>query len=95
MQFNTKLTYILYSGVVLSFTFLALFFIYSSSVTDNERYHYLLTPADSIVARIMFSLKALVLYAISDPLLVLLLPILLFLSVYQRVILNKEGFASK
>ncbi len=94
MQFNTKLTYILYSGVVLSFTFLALFFIYSSSVPDNERYHYLLTPADSIVARIMFSLKALVLYAISDPLLVLLLPILLFLSVYQRFILNKEGFGS-
>ena len=92
IQFNTKLTYILYSGVVLSFTFLALYFIYTSIAPDKEGYHYALTPADSIVTRIMFSLKALVLYAISDPLLVLLLPILLFLSVYQRFILYKEGF---
>jgi len=94
LQFNTKLTYYLYSGVVLSLSFLALYFIYTSSAPDKVGYHYLLTPADSISTRVMFSLKALVLYAITDPLLVLLLPVLLFLSVYQRVILNKEGFTS-
>ena len=94
LQFNTKVTYFLYSGVVLSLSFLALYFIYTSSAPDKGGYHYLLTPADSIVSRVMFSLKALVLYAITDPLLVFLLPILLFLSVYQRVILNKDGFAS-
>ena len=93
-RFSTKLTYFLYSGVVLSLSFLALYFIYTSSAPDKGGYHYLLTPADSIVSRVMFSLKALVLYAITDPLLVFLLPILLFLSVYQRVILNKDGFAS-
>ena len=93
IKFSTKLTYILYGGVVLSLTFLALYFIYTSSAQDKGGYHYLLTPADSIVTRVMFSLKALVLYAVTDPLLVLLLPILLFLSVYQRVILNKEDFA--
>jgi len=79
---------------VLSFSFLALYFIYTSSAPDKEGYHYLLTPADSIVTRVMFSLKALVLYAITDPLLVLLLPVLFFLSAYQRIILNKEGFSS-
>jgi hypothetical protein len=41
----------------------------------------------------MFSVKALILYAITDPLLVLLLPILFFYSVYQRVVLSKDIFS--
>jgi hypothetical protein len=41
----------------------------------------------------MFSVKALILYAITDPLLVLLLPLLFFYSVYQRVVLSKDIFS--
>ena len=41
----------------------------------------------------MFSVKAMILYAITDPLLVLLLPILFFYSVYQRVALSKDIFS--
>jgi hypothetical protein len=72
---------------------LVLFSIFTSSVSDNESAHYLLTPADNIVTRIMFSVKALILYAITDPLLVLLLPLLFFYSVYQRVVLSKDIFS--
>ena len=78
---------------MLSLSFLVLFFIFTRSAPDTEGYHYLLTPADSIVTRIMFSVKALILYAITDPLLVLLLPILFFYSVYQRVALSKDIFS--
>ena len=78
---------------MMSFSFLVLFFIFTSSAPDTEGYHYLLTPADSIVTRIMFSVKALILYAITDPLLVLLLPILFFYSVYKRVALSKDIFS--
>ena len=93
IQINTKVKYIFYSGLILSLSFLVLFFIFTRSAPDTEGYHYLLTPADSIVTRIMFSVKALILYAITDPLLVLLLPILFFYSVYQRVALSKDIFS--
>ena len=93
IQINTKVKYIFYSGLMMSFSFLVLFFIFTRSAPDTEGYHYLLTPADSIVTRIMFSVKALILYAITDPLLVLLLPILFFYSVYQRVALSKDIFS--
>ena len=93
INFNIKIKYVLYSGLILSLSFLLLYFIFTSSVPDNEAYHYILTPADSIVTRIMFSVKALILYAITDPLLVLLLPILFFYSVYQRVALSKDIFS--
>ena len=93
ININIKIKYVLYSGLILSLSFLLLYFIFTSSVPDNETYHYILTPADSIVTRIMFSLKALILYAITDPLLVLLLPILFFYSVYQRVALSKDIFS--
>jgi hypothetical protein len=93
IQINTKVKYIFYSGLMLSLSFLVLFFIFTRSAPDTEGYHYLLTPADSIVTRIMFSVKALILYAITDPLLVLLLPILFFYSVYQRVALSKDIFS--
>ena len=93
IQINTKVKYIFYSGLMLSLSFLVLFFIFTRSAPDTEGYHYLLTPADSIVTRIMFSVKALILYAITDPLLVLLLPILFFYSVYQRVVLSKDIFS--
>ena len=93
ININIKIKYVLYSGLILSLSFLLLYFIFTSSVPDNEAYHYILTPADSIVTRIMFSVKALILYAITDPLLVLLLPILFFYSVYQRVALSKDIFS--
>jgi len=93
IQINTKVKYIFYSGLILSLSFLVLFFIFTRSAPDTEGYHYLLTPADSIVTRIMFSVKALILYAIIDPLLVLLLPLLFFYSVYQRVALSKDIFS--
>ena len=93
IQINTKVKYIFYSGLMLSLSFLVLFFIFTRSALDTEGYHYLLTPSDSIVTRIMFSVKALILYAITDPLLVLLLPILFFYSVYQRVALSKDIFS--
>jgi hypothetical protein len=93
IQINTKVKYIFYSGLILSLSFLVLFFIFTRSAPDTEGYHYLLTPSDSIVTRIMFSVKALILYAITDPLLVLLLPILFFYSVYQRVALSKDIFS--
>ena len=92
IQINTKVKYIFYSGLILSLSFLVLFFIFTRSAPDTEGYHYLLTPADSIVTRIMFSVKALILYAITDPLLVLLLPILFFYSVYLRIVLYKDIF---
>jgi len=93
ININIKIKYVLYSGLILSLSFLLLYFIFTSSVPDNETYHYILTPADSIVTRIIFSVKALILYAITDPLLVLLLPILFFYSVYQRVALSKDIFS--
>ena len=93
INFNIKIKYVLYTGLILSLSFLVLFFIFTRSAPDTEGYHYLLTPADSIVTRIMFSVKALILYAITDPLLVLLLPILFFYSVYQRVALSKDIFS--
>ena len=93
INFNIKIKYVLYTGLILSLSFLVLFFIFTRSAPDTEGYHYLLTPADSIVTRIMFSVKALILYAITDPLLVLLLPILFFYSVYQRVVLSKDIFS--
>ena len=93
VQISSRLKYIFYSGLILSLTFLVLFLIFTKSAPDAEGYHYLLTPADSIVTRIMFSVKALILYAITDPLLVLLLPILFFYSVYQRVALSKDIFS--
>ena len=93
ININIKIKYVLYSGLILSLSFLLLYFIFTSSVPDNEAYHYILTPADSIVTRIMFSVKALILYAITDPLLVLLLPLLFFYSVYQRVALSKDIFS--
>jgi len=93
IQINTKVKYIFYSGLMMSFSFLVLFFIFTRSAPDTEGYHYLLTPADSIVTRIMFSVKALILYSIIDPLLVLLLPLLFFYSVYQRVALSKDIFS--
>ena len=93
ININIKIKYVLYTGLILSLSFLVLFFIFTRSAPDTEGYHYLLTPADSIVTRIMFSVKALILYAITDPLLVLLLPILFFYSVYQRVALSKDIFS--
>ena len=78
---------------MLSLSFLVLFFIFTRRDLDTEGYHYFLAPSDSIVTRIMFSVKALILYAITDPLLVLLLPILFFYSVYQRVALSKDIFS--
>jgi len=89
LQINSKTTYILYSGVILSFLYLVLYYIFTSSDPVNG-YHYILTPADSIITRIVFSIKALILYAISDHLLVLLLPLFFLYSVYQRIVLNKE-----
>ena len=74
-------------------SFLLLYLIFTRSAPDTEGYHYLLTPAHSIVTRIMFSVKALILYAITDPLLVLLLPLLFFYSVFQRVVLSKDIFS--
>jgi len=85
--------YILYSGIMLSLSFLVLFFIFTNNAPEGEGYHYMMTPADNIITRIIFSLKALSLYVISDSLLVLLLPIFFFYSLYQRVALNKEIFA--
>ncbi len=93
IQINTKVKYIFYSGLMLSLSFLVLFFIFTSSVPDNESSHYLLTPADNIVTKFIFSVKALILYAITDSLLVLLLPLLFFYSVYQRVALSKDIFS--
>ena len=93
ININIKIKYVLYTGLMLSLSFLVLFFIFTRSAPDTEGYHYLLTPSDSIVTRIMFSVKALILYAITDPLLVLLLPILFFYSVYQRVALSKDIFS--
>ena len=93
MQISTAVKYILYSGVMLSFSFLVFYFIFTGNISDKETYYYMLVPADSIVTRIMFSVKALILYAITDPLLVLLLPILFFYSVYQRVALSKDIFS--
>jgi hypothetical protein len=91
LQIDSKTTYILYSGVILSFLYLVLYYIFTSSDPVNG-YHYILTPADSIITRIAFSIKSLILYAISDPLLVLLLPLFFLYSVYQRIVLNKEIF---
>ena len=93
ININIKIKYVLYSGLILSLSFLLLYFIFTRSAPDTEGYLYLLTPADSIVTRIMFSVKALILFAITDPLLVLLLPILFFYSVYQRVVLSKDIFS--
>jgi len=70
-------------------SFLLLYFIFTSSVPDNEAYHYILTPVDSIATRIIISHKSMILYAITDPKLVLLLPIF-FYSVYLRFVLHKE-----
>ena len=92
IRINSKLKYILYIGLMLSFSFLVLYFIFTSSAPDKEGYHYLLTPADSIVTRIMFSVKALLLYAISDSIVVLLLPVLFCYSLYQRASHYKEVF---
>jgi len=93
ININIKIKYVLYSGLILSLSFLLLYFIFTRSAPDTEGYLYLLTPADSIVTRIMFSVKALILFAITDPLLVLLLPILFFYSVYHRVALSKDIFS--
>ena len=93
VQISSRLKYIFYSGLMLSLIFLLLFLIFTRSAPDTEGYHYLLTPADNIVTRIIFSVKALILYAITDPLLVLLLPVLFFYSVYQRVALSKDIFS--
>jgi hypothetical protein len=92
MRISTAVKYILYSGVMLSFSFLVFYFIFTGNPSDKETYHYMLVPADRIVTKIIFSVKALILYAISDPLLVLLLPTLFFYSVYQRIVLHKKIF---
>jgi|GEM_PF-2896311 len=91
LQINSKTIKTLYGGIILSFLYLGLYFIFTSGDPENG-YHYILTPADSIFTRIVFSIKALILYAISDPLLVLVLPTLFFYSAYQRIVLNKEIF---
>ena len=93
MLINSTVKYILYSGLILSVSFLTLYFIFTNNAIEKEGYHYILTPADSIIARIIFSLKALSLYGISDSLLVILLPIFFFYSAYQRIFHNKEIFA--
>jgi hypothetical protein len=92
IRIDYKLKYILYIGLILSFSYLVLYFIFTNSAPDKEGYHYLLTPADTIVSRIMFSVKALILYAISDSIVVLLLPVLFCYSLYQRIFLSKELF---
>ena len=87
IKIHTSAKYILYSGLLMSFVFLVLFYIFTEKSPVKEGYHYFLTPADSILTRIIFSVKALILYAISDPLLVLLLPGLFFYSLYQRLLI--------
>ena len=92
MRISTAVKYILYSGVMLSVSFLVFYFIFTGNPSDKEAFRYLLVPADRIVTRFIFSVKALILYAISDPLLVLFLPMLFFYSIYHRLALNKEIF---
>jgi hypothetical protein len=91
LQISLKIKSILYVGLLLSVSFLLLYFIFSNSEPETG-YHYILTPADTIVTRILFSAKSLILFSISDPLIVLLLPILFFYTVYQRIVLHKEIF---
>ena len=83
ININIKIKYVLYSGLILSLSFLLLYFIFTSSVPDNEAYHYILTPADSIATRIIISLKSMILYAITDTILVLLLPIFFLFCIFE------------
>ena len=80
---NKKIKYILLSGVAISIFYLVLYFFFTINAPDGG-YHYMLTPADSIKARIMYSAKALVLYSISDPFLIIILPSLFVVSIYYR-----------
>jgi len=95
IQINKTIKYILFSGIIFSFSFLIMFFVFTNGAPEKEGYYYLLNPAESIVIKIIYSLKALILYSISDPLLTLVLPVFFSYSVYQRIVSKKEIFIGK
>ncbi|MBT7899834.1 MAG: hypothetical protein HN601_02680 [Candidatus Marinimicrobia bacterium] len=82
--------YILVSNISLSVIFVILYLVFTAG--HDQGYLSLMTPDKTISGRLMTSAKSLVLYAISDPLLVLSLPILFFYSLYQRIIQKKMIF---
>jgi hypothetical protein len=93
-KFNLKkeTKYFLLFSIVWSILFLVLFYIFTSQ-DSPESYLIQMNPADSLIGHINASTKSLILYAISDPLLVLLLPILFLYSIYQRIIQKRVIFA--
>ena len=91
---NNKVIFIIYSGLILSFIFLVLF-LNSYNHIQSGSYLQKMNPSDSFIGHIKSSSKVFILYAISDPLLVLSLPILFLYSVYRRVIQKKENFTHK
>ena len=91
---NNKVMFIFYSGLILLFIYFVLFFISYNQIQSGS-YLQKMNPSDSFIGHIQSSIKVSILYTISDPLLVLLLPILFLYSVYRRIVQKKENFTDK
>ena len=91
MRISTAVKYILYSGVMLSFHFWC-FTSFLQVIPQTKKHIITCWSLLTACNKNIFPVKALILYAISDTLLVLLLPTLFFYSVYQRIVLHKEIF---
>jgi len=84
--------YFLLFNIFWSILFLVLFLIFTSQ-NNPESYLIQMNSAGSLIGHIISSTKSFIFYAISDPLLVLLLPILFLYSIYQRIIQKRVIFA--